>query len=260
MDPEIIRAVIEQKIGDEKTLEEWVTKAKLSEKGAAAVKAAFRILGGFKDELPADIMTKLAELSGMNAPVAPPAPVAKKEGGKEEPVKKEEPVTKALDGLPEEVRKAIDQEREARNLEIKALTENNEKITKALEDEKDARNLAGWVEKTKTELSHYPGESSEEIAKSLHEMDKVNSELATKQFTSMKAASDALKGSAILKDAGSRAGKTAAGSAWEEIEKLAAGIVEKSTDSMSKPQAITHVLNTEQGAALYTKYEQEQGV
>ena len=204
MDSKILQAVIEQELGDEKALEEWVTKAKLSEKGANAVKAAFRILGGFKEELPADVMTKLAALAGMSAPAAPaapaakPNPFAKKE--EEKPVaKKEEPVAKALAGLPEEVRKALAKEKEARDLEIKTLTENNVKITKALADQADERNLDGWNEKARTELSHYPGESTEEIAKALHKMDKADPELAASQFKHMKAASDALKNSEIFK-------------------------------------------------------------
>lgn len=260
MDPKIIQAVIEQELGDEKALEAWITKAKLSEKGANAAKAAFRILGGFKDELPADLMTKLAELSGMAAPVAKkeetePKPEPEKKAVEPKP----EPVAKALQALPEEVKKALADEKAARDLEIKTLTESNVKITKALESEKDARDLAGWTEKAKTELSHYPGESTEEIAKALHKMEKADPELAKSQFETMKKASDALKGSEILKSAGSRAGQTAAGSAWEELEKMASGIVEKSSDPMSSAQAMVCVLETDQGKALYTKYEQEQG-
>lgn len=255
MDPEILKAVMENEVGDEKNLEEWITNAKLSEKGAAAVKAAFRILGGFKDEIPEDVMTKLAGLVGMTGP--PPA--VKKEELKSEPKPESEP--EPLAELPEEVRKALAAKDTATALKIKTLEDNNTVITKALEEEKDARDLAGWVEKAKTDLSHYPGESSEEIAKALHKMHKVDPGLAESQCKAMKAASDALRASAILKSAGNRAGQTATGSAWGEIEKLAAGIVKKSSgSSMTRAQTVAHVLRTEQGQALYTQYEEEQEV
>ena len=256
----IIQAVIEQEVDAEKGLAELVTKAKLSEKGAAAVKTVVRMLEGFKDELPPNILGMLAGLTKMEAPA--PAKKKEEEDGKLPEVKKEEnkPIAKALADLPEPVRKALEEKDAARDLEIKTLTDNNAKITKALEDEKDARELAGWVEKAKTELSHYPGESFEESAASLHAIHKINPKLAETQFASMKKASDALKGSEIFKNKGSK-GDVAGGSAWDKIEKMAAGIVEKSADtSVTKAQAITRVLATEEGQALYAEYEAEKEV
>lgn len=48
------------------------------------------------------------------------------------------------------------------------------------------------------------------------------------------------------------------GDTWGKIEKLAEGVVAKSSGSIAKAQAISDVLKTDEGAALYTQYLNEQ--
>jgi len=256
MTEEIIKTVLDTELDIEKDLLVWSQKAKLSDKGANAVKAALRILSGFKDELPADVLTKLSTLTGFAAPEK--AVVSAKKTDVPADADKE-PVTKALEGLPSEIRKQLDDQNKAHEQEIALLRDNNECITKALAVEKDARELAEWTEKSRTDLSHFPGKSTDEIAASLLAMHKLSPEVAQSQFDSMKAASAALKESQILKSSGGNAGSVATGSAWEEIEKLANGLVEKSSDvSLTHADAVQRVLSSDKGAVLYDRYNAEQ--
>jgi hypothetical protein len=260
----ILKAVLETEIDEEKTLEEMIAKASISEKGKSAAKAALRILSGFKDEMPPDLLKALGELTGVGKACAPDhteleEKVKKletenaelKEG---EAVDKSEDVKEVVE-VPEAIQKRFD-DLEAEN---KALKESNEAITKALTDQKEAAELATWEAKAKAELAYYPGKSFEEIAKSLHELAKVNAELAENHFVTMKAASDALKESEVFKSAGNR-GQTTEGSAMAKIEKMASDILANSSDlNMTKEKAIAKVLRDRPDLYDADLAENEQG-
>lgn len=257
---EILKSVLETELDEEEGKEflAWVEKQKLSEKGVNAVKAALRILSGFKDELPGDALDKLASMAGYPAPAAKQVPPKKEE--EEEEMKKKGPVAKALDDLPDDVKKHFEDVMKAQDLKVAALKKSNDVVTKALQEEKDIRELEAWTKKAETELSHYPGESIDEIAKSLKAMHDVDPKLAESQFKTMKAASDALKEGEIFKSAGSGfGGDGSADSAWAKIQKMADGLIEKSEDlSMSPAKAMARVLESPLGKELYSKYLDEQ--
>jgi hypothetical protein len=138
---------------------------------------------------------------------------------------------------------------------FKAQKDELETVKKSLKDETDKRQMAEWVEKTRTDLSHFPGKSTEEIAKMLKDLNDLNPTMAQAQFESMKAASAAIKNGAVLKSQGGR-GEPVDNSAEIQIDKLALTLVEKSADNkLTKEQAVAKVIA--QNPALYEQYLNE---
>jgi len=230
MDAEILKAVLETEVDEEAKLSEWLEKAKLSDKGQAAVKSVLRMLSAYKDELPKDVLDALASTVGYPAP-------------KEKQVKK--------DFSPE-----VEEVLKAQTSEIDALKTRNDEITKALKTETDKRELVEWTQKAERELSHYPGKSTKEIGTMLKALHDKDPELAKQQFEIMKSASDAFAASPILQEAGRNTISENRGGAWEQIEKMADGFVEKSGDmKITKEKAIRKVL--ELRPDLYNQYLDE---
>jgi hypothetical protein len=272
---EILKAVLETEVDEETDLEEWFAKAKVSPKGMAAVKSALRMLSAYKDELPKDALDKLAAAAGYPSPKAAQQEEEEEDKYKYPEAKSKDKIKKWLDSMPEELRKTIEytepKEEEpvhdklpeevqavlkAREDELKAIKAENEKITKALEVERDKRELEEWTAKAEKELSHYPGKSTEELGKMLKDLHDANPEVAKVQFDSMKAASEAIKKSALLAERGSVGGVSQSGSAWEKICKMADGLVEKSTDvNFTREAAIAKVLDMRPD--LYSEYLDE---
>ena len=80
-------------------------------------------------------------------------------------------------------------------------------------------------------------------------------EIAQAQFDQMKVASETLKESALLKSAGASGGQISGGSAWDKIEKLADGYIEKAENGTGRATAIAKVM--EMNPDLYSAYLQE---
>jgi hypothetical protein len=134
---------------------------------------------------------------------------------------------------------------------LAAVASENELIKKALKETNDARELDQWVSKAKTELSHFPGQSAEDLGKMLKSLNDVNPEMAKIQFSAMKTTSDTMKSSPILKEAGKDNASPASCNALEEIVKLADGIVAKDS-KISKSSAFVQVCKDKPG--LYKQY------
>ncbi len=241
---EILKAVLETETDGESELEELL-KAGVSEKGVAAAKSALRILQAFKDELPKDVLDKLGAIAGMENQKDDKKPDYKYP----EPMKKVE----QLEGLPEEIKKQVELVLKSRDDEIDAVRKQNDSITKALQAERDARDLAVWVEKARSELSHFPGKSADEMGKILKSLHDVDPELAKSQFEQMQSASELIKKSQLLTNTNTVAiGGSSSSSAWDQIEKLADGLVQKSDTLMSKSKAIAQVMEVRPD--LYSQY------
>lgn len=264
---EILKAVLETELDEESDLDSWVQKAQLSEKGVGAVKAALRILAAYKDELPGDTMDTLSQLAGFekSKPVETKKAKQAKACGptndeEEEEIMDEDKskeVKKEFAGLPEAVRAEVETVLKSRDDELAALRARNEEITKALHTEKDIRELGEWVAKAEKDLSHYPGKSSRELGEMLKKLSDVDPTLAASQFDTMKSASDAMRDSVVLKEAGGSF-RDVTGSAWNKIEQLAEGIFEKSEDpKMTQQRAMAKALETPKGRKLYNEYLSE---
>lgn len=248
LDKEILEAVLKTEVDEEADLFEYLEKAKLSPKGVNAVKAALRLLNAYKDEMPSDVLAKLADVAGYSAPKEAKKQkesTPKKKMEPEEEEMKEKEVKKELTPEAEEILKA-------QKTELEDLKKRNEEVTKALQVEKDKRELDDWVRKAEADLAFYPGKNAQELGESLKKMADFDPEVAKTQFEAMKAASDALKESNVLKEAG-EFGKSTEGSAWSKIQKMAEGLVEKSADAaFTKEKAVALVC--ERQPELYTQY------
>jgi hypothetical protein len=250
MNDEIIQAVLETEFEGEG---EIVEKAALDPKAVNAVKAMLRIASGFKDVLPTDALDKLAAAIGY------PKPEEKEKPKKEEETMSKQTETKPVDEKTS-VNKEVDAAVKANNDALEAIRKENEEIRKQLGKERDMRLEAEWTEKAKSDLSHFPGKTSAELGKILKALADVNPELADEQFKSMKAASDMIKSSVLLKSAGSTNPTSAASgdeSAFGKLSALANGIVEKSNLEMTPEKAMARVLKSAKGAELYNQYLDE---
>jgi len=255
----ILKAVLETELEGEDAIEELVTKMGISEKGGNAAKAVARLVSGFKDEMPADFMKALGEMVGIEPTVVEKKAAEKKKEDEEDEDEEDEAMKrKKTEGLSEDVKKHFQGIQKAADDKITALTERNEKVEKQLQVETDARQLAAWTEKARADLSHFPGKSIDEMGVMLKSLADLDPKMADTQFDTMKAASDALKESEILKNAGGVRVHEVTGSAWDKIEKLADGLIEKSEDlSMSREIAIATVMESPLGADLYAQYNKE---
>ncbi len=268
MPEEILKAVLEVEVEDEVQLKEIFKKSECSEKGQSAAISILRIVKSFAEEMPQEVVEKLAEMTGIRKEEDMAEYTFPKVSDKEEyqkfldempdeirkeltpdevPEKEEEKEEEILKSLPEEAQAILKEQTD----KIAALEKSNEATNAVLKQEREDRLLIEWVEKAKTDLSHFPGESADELGKMLMELDGIDSDMATKQFEKMKKASDALKGSSVLKSVGFGGGENEEPSAEGAILKKAAEIIEKS-EGMSQEKAYAQAVD--ENPELYQKY------
>jgi hypothetical protein len=126
------------------------------------------------------------------------------------------------------------------------------KLEGELKAERDARRDKEFVEKA-AKLN--VGGKTEDIAKILKTLADSSPEQAAALEAILKGAGEQIKKGELFKEAGSGAGGTLPGhDAWGKIEALAAGLVEKSAEKISKADAIDAVLKTAEGKRLYDEY------
>lgn len=165
-------------------------------------------------------------------------------------------VEKAADEKPD----VIDEAKKAQDDALDTIRNENEEIKKQLKAERDLRLEAEWTAKAENDLSHFPGKTSAELGKILKSLADVDPKLADEQFESMKAASDMIKSSALLKAEGSTnpvSDDTSDESAFGKMKAIANGIVEKSDLEMTPEKAFAKILKSAKGAELYNKYLDE---
>ncbi|MGB9886746.1 MAG: hypothetical protein ACPLRW_07110 [Moorellales bacterium] len=252
---EILKAVLETELDNEKKVDEVLKAAKLSEKAQNAVKGALRLLNAYKDELPKDCMRMMAELAGYGYPE--PAEKAK-DKGEDEKKKKEKygypAPTKKADGsldfsnIPEEVRPMI----EALWKEHEEAVKKAQELEQVLKAEREERLRKEYVQKAATEFANLPIKPEEFglVLKGLAE--KAPEEYAKLEGV-LKAANEAIEKGALFAEIG-RSGGLVGGSAMAKIEEVAKSLVQKDA-SMTKEQAIAKAL--ELHPELYTEYLQE---
>lgn len=245
---EVLKAVLETKIEGEEKVDEILKAAQLSEKASAAVKGALRLLSGFKDEIPGDVLAKLTGLAGYPAPMGDEKLAAC--GPKDETKK----VEKAIAELPAEVKAEFDKITKATEDANKRADE----IQKALDAEKairaketDERVAKELTEQAKADFGAFPAKP-EEIAAVL----KASDEPTKKSLAAMfKAANEVISKSKLLEEVGkSTPTVEASGSAWAKIEAAASAIVQKSENKQTHAQAVDAFLRTNEGRALYQEF------
>jgi hypothetical protein len=171
MDAETIKAILETKLPEqiEKGLTEAMEKAKLSESAKAAINAALKTLQVHKDEIPADLMKKLAAMAGVGFPGAKPGGAA---GDDDKDKDKKFPFEKSIEGLSDEDRERIAKQFEAEKAE-------REKIQKQLDEEKNKRIAKEYVEKAAPyKVPHFPADKLGPMLRTIDEVYGADSDQA----------------------------------------------------------------------------------
>jgi len=239
---EIMKSLRESELAEEADLIEYFKKAKLSDQAVEAVKQAMRLLAAVSEEVPADLLEKLANLTGL------PMPSSNTEMKKEETKKMLEEATAV-----EAVFKA---RLDAAETENKTLKASLQVIQKQLADEKDARELESWKQRVEKEAAFCPGKSYADMARTLKALYNTDPTLAEEHFQVLKASSEAIEKSGLLVEKGMRQAQGVDTSdPWSKIEKLAEALVQKSSGPMGLEEAINAVLKTAEGQRLYAEYD-----
>jgi hypothetical protein len=111
-------------------------------------------------------------------------------------------VNKNEDEDDKEMDEAIQKQFEELNKKLEDAEAARKESDERLEKMRDERDLAEWVGKAKENLQYVPGETIEDLAKSLHDLAKVNPELADKQYDTLCKSSAALEKSEAFKAVG----------------------------------------------------------
>lgn len=257
---EILKSVVETPLEDESKLEELFKQQKLSPKAQSAVKGALRILSGFKDELPKDVLSMLANLAGYPSPTGKIMDEGKNKD--KEVVAKTEPVASPpaairkedgsinLEAVPEEMRGAI----QALWKDQADAIKKSEQLEVVLKEERNVRLKKEYIEKAERDFSHVPG-THEDLGILLKQLHEDNEDSANKVEAVLKAAGEQIAQGALFEQLGSGDPRNAAGgSAWSKIEKMADEVAGKN-DGMTHEQAVTKVIET--NPRLYDEYEAE---
>lgn len=234
-----------------------------------ALSAAFKLMQVVRDSVPEETINKL--LSELNLGGSEP-----KEGEKQMPETKADATKK---GAPEgdqanleaqgaakntpapEGDKAADVNKEAQKVEALMkenadLRKSHEELQKKFSESENARLTKEFVEKA-SEFKNL-GIEANEFGPVLKTINEASTEAYDKVMGVLKAADKQLGESKVFESAGSDS-KVAKSGAWDKIEKLAEGMVEKSTDGLTHAQAIDRVLKSDEGKKLYNEYMKEMG-
>lgn len=146
--------------------------------------------------------------------------------------------------------------RDAAEAEAKTLTDRVEKAETAAAATQEELRTAESVQKA-AEYAHVA--PAEELSPVLKEAQaKLEPETFEKLEGILKAAQERIAKGNVFSEFGSKLeGSESAGDAMAQLEKMAAELVEKSSDPLSPEQAFDRVLKTAEGAALYAQYKGE---
>jgi len=210
----------------------------LSDKAKEAVKSVLKILVAYQDELPSDLLKRLADLLGYGYPEYP-APEVKASAEEVKPEVKPEAKPEEKSELPPELQSKLE-----------SLWKEREDLKKALDEEREKRIQKEYLEKAQ-EFRYVP-DSQENIANLLRALDEKVPELKDTIFKVLNSYREAVNQAGILKEFGN---DTSIGfSAWSKVEAMANSLIEKDS-TMTKPMAIEKILK--EHPELYEQYLQE---
>jgi hypothetical protein len=257
MNEEILKAVLETEVDEEASLVEKLEKAKVSEKGIEAAKAALRLFSSFKDEVSSDVFKAVGKANGFPMEEEDEDEKKKKaEAEAEAKAKKEKELTmskevkKGLDMTPE-VQAHFEAVQKAQDAKFEAQQAQLEAVQKALDAEKDERRMQEWVSKAKDELSFVPNKTPEELAVTFKKLEDTDPKLADEHFTQLKEVAALVEKSDLLKEVGGRG--LAVGSAYDKIMKNAKAYGKEK--NLTEEQAFDEYIQTDEGSLLYDEYE-----
>lgn len=245
----------EGELDNEKALDELLDGA--DDNVRNTVKAALRAFGSVADKVSEDVLGKLAKAAvGESFDDEPavddePAPTDNTNDVEGEAVDKvelyKEDGSLNLEAVPEEMRPVV----EALSKQVSEKAEKYSDLAKSHGELLHEVELKKCVEKAEREFGGIP-DSPENLGALLKELNDLDPEVAAKVEGLFKAASQAIKKSALFNEIGS--GQPAvAGSAWEEITLKAKDYAKENGVPLAKARA--HVMKTE--PELYSQYKAE---
>lgn len=262
MEPEVLQALMSTPIEGEKDFIATLKSAGVTDqKQIDAAVASLRVQKGMKDLVPSDTMLAVAKAAGyadVAKAVTPNEGVrddkTDAESGKVDPkTKKKDPLGKSVNmsGMSAEDRSTLEQMFKS-NQELVAKSAQLEETIKSMRDEQETKQ---YVAKAAADFDHLPM-GSEELGMMLKSAHASSSDFAKGFEKLLGTMNELVKKSSMFTSMGAVA-KSQSGGAWQKIEALADGMVQKSAEggkSLTKAQAIDVVLKSEQGAALYREY------
>ena len=230
---------------------ESMLKEEMPEDAKAAIMAAMKLLEAFSDIMPVgDALAALGGASGEEVEAAEEEPDEEDEAEKAEDDEDDE-LKKTLDNLPPAAQAAID----AIWKDREELVAKSAELEKSLGEEIAKRSRREYLAKAEKSLCNIPGHSLEEVVDLMIEVKATNEKLGARVEKALEASSAALQGGALLVEAGRSVPDTTGGDPWAKIQKIAKAEVEKSSGSLTMPQAIAKTIQT--NPALYEEYNLE---
>lgn len=253
---ELLAAVLETEAENEEQLDQWIEKQEMSEKAGNAMKAALRLLSAHKDE--SAVMKALGSFETIT---------------KQKPEEEEEKKTKAKAKKKDEdeyppPKKSVSKSELSPEIEaifksqedrIAKSEEKNQALGKVIKELQDSGRKKDFIQKAHDELGYIPGQSDEELGELLMSAHDVSDKFGQQLEGVLKGLNETVKASSLLTTSGS-ARRSSSGGAWQKLEALADGMVQKSTDSaepISKAKALDVVMKSEEGQRLYQEYLSE---
>lgn len=237
----------------------------MSEDGAAAVRAALRLLSGFAEEVPADAMRMLMDAIGMEEEdkAMHEEEKAMDESEKMDDAEKAEDKEAGYDNLmksaeiPEALRDQLAQLWKS-NEEAVAKAAELESVLKA---ERDAKHLADETERVSKSFGHVPGIEAGDLATLLINVRKGDEQAADTIESVLAAAETALvaKESGALDEAGTTVPvEPGPATGYGKLEAIAKGMVERG-EHANFYTAFAAVMDSPEGKEIYQNSKAERG-
>lgn len=230
-----------------------ISKQDLSEEATQAVEGALRILQEYSDELPDDLLSRMAVLIEFPEVIEEPG----MDGIPEGPTNEMEAIDMAADDilknslkdLPEGVRGQIEALWKEQNTKVQDALKKAETLEEALRKERDERRSREFIEKAKgyDRLPVKPEELAE-LLKSLADKAPEQFEQIEKLFSTV---NEQIAESGLFDEIGSSGSNSTGGGAWAKIEAAAMGEVQKNA-GITKADAVAKVLK--EHPDLYNEY------
>jgi len=234
---ELAKTVLEVEAEGESKLVETLKASGVADDVIDVAVANFRIQSGFKDKLSKDAFDVVAKSSGYAT--------AEKKAEEKVIEKAHTPIE-----MPEEMRKAFDDQQAELVALRKEAAEKDERIKKI----EKAAALKEYITKCESQYSHVPGLSSEEMGDMLQKAYAISSDMGQRLEKTWAETSQALKKSRLLAAQGVTSINDGSGTAWGKMETLAKELVLK-TNGLSNGKAMKIVM--EQNPELYQEYLNE---
>ena len=247
---EIINALIDTPAEGEENLVATLKSAGMSQEKIDAATISLRLQAGMKDLVDTDTFDSVAKAAGYDFGKG-------KEGEDDEDPKKKKKAKK-----PEGVKKSVDLD--TLDPEAKAIVEgvfksNADLVEKSAKMEETLKSLTSanekreFVAKAAEDFSHINMES-DALGSMLQQADAVGEDFSKGFNALLKGMNEVVQKSALLQTTGSATISGGTADAWAKIEALAEGLVQKSDKAMSKAEAVSVVMKTEEGQQLYNDY------